>query len=331
MKRKHLLAGSIVLILLMIGILAILLSNDDNDITNMEEQMFDPEQHFHIREGAEGFPSPRELEKMINEGPTPEAQLVAYRLYSRYPPDSRPLSRDMRDLTNPWQIKYVPLPIMNDPRARSEDALKKMIDELVAQGKTREEIMEQLNEEARESPRFVFELNRHTVTANDELKAILVVTDSGGSPLSIDLMSAEMKSDGHFGNIGLGSVPYDQKGPGNYLFTWKAPSADKKYWGSLTLEVRARVPGIEDEVTLTQGFYSSPIAPARFTGNASERLEKGSLLIDVELDVERECRYSLHANLYSVIDDEPTHWASVDEILKPGRQVVSFKFFGKVF
>ncbi|MCB1320033.1 MAG: hypothetical protein KDK34_07260, partial [Leptospiraceae bacterium] len=117
----------------------------------------------------------------------------------------------------------------------------------------------------------------------------------------------------------------------NYLFTWKAPSADKKYWGSLTLEVRARVPGIEDEVTLTQGFYSSPIAPARFTGNASERLEKGSLLIDVELDVERECRYSLHANLYSVIDDQPTHWASVDEILKPGRQVVSFKFFGKVF
>ncbi|MCR9144011.1 MAG: hypothetical protein NXI24_17320 [bacterium] len=283
------------------------------------------------RSGDEGFLSPRDLEKLVNDGPSPKAMLEAYRLYSRYPPNSRPLDQGMKDLTEPWKIRNIPLPIMPDPRMRTEAALKKMLEELVASGKTREQAIEELTKRGEGAPRFVFELNKHTITADDKLVAKLSVTDADGVPVPAEILGAQLEGDETQGKPGLGSVDYTQIGAGGYEFTWSAPGANKKYWGSLTLKVRARVPGIDGETELVQSFYSSPIVPARFTGQFSERLDNGSLYIDATIDVERECQYNLHANLYSLQEDEPTHWVAADKVLQPGRQVVTFEFFGKIF
>lgn len=283
------------------------------------------------RSGEEGFMSPRDLERMMSEGPSPVAMLEAYRLYARYPPNSRPLDEGMKDLTQPWQIRNIPLPIMPDPRMRTESAIKAMVDELLASGKSREEVIAELEKRGKDAPRFLFELNKHTITADDTLVAKLSVTDADGVPVAIEVLGAQLESDEVSGQSGLGSVDYTQTGAGGYQFTWKAPGADKKYWGSLTLKVRAQVPGVNGETELMQSFYSSPIVPARFTGQFSERLENGSLYIDAIVDVDRECKYSMHANLYSLQEDEPTHWAAADPILQPGRQIVTFEFFGRIF
>lgn len=283
------------------------------------------------RSGDDGFLSPRELDRLVSEGPSPKAMLEAYRLYARYPPNSRPLDRDMKDLTDPWRIRNIPLPILPDPRMRTEAALKGMLEELVAAGKSREEAIEELQKRGEGAPRFVFELNKHTITADDQLVAKLSVTDSDGVPVTAEILGATLEGDEILGKPGLGSVEYSQIGAGGYQFTWRAPGQQKKYWGSLTLKVRARVTGIDGETELVQSFYSSPIVPARFTGQFSERLENGSLYIDTTVDVERECQYNLHANLYSLQEDEPTHWVAADVVLKPGRQIVSFQFFGKIF
>ncbi|MEQ9366494.1 MAG: hypothetical protein RIF32_19795 [Leptospirales bacterium] len=283
------------------------------------------------RGGDEGFLSPRELERLVSEGPSPKAMLEAYRLYSRYPPNSRPLDQDMKDLTEPWQIRNIPLPILPDPRMRTEAALKQMLEELVASGKSREEAIAELEKRGEGAPRFVFELNKHTITADDKLVAKLSVTDADGVAVPAEILGAQLEGDESLGKPGLGSVEYSQIGAGGYQFTWSAPGPNKKYWGSLTLKVRARVPGIDGETELVQSFYSSPIVPARFTGQFSERLDNGSLYIDATVDVQRECQYNLHANLYSLQEDEPTHWVAADAVLQPGRQIVTFEFFGKIF
>ncbi len=130
--------------------------------------------------GDEGFLSPRELERVMADGPSPKAMLETYRLYARYPPNSRPLERSMTDLTNPWQIQSVPLPILPDPRMRTEAALKQMLDELVASGKSREDAIAELEALGKGAPRFLFALNKHTVTADDTLIAQLSITDADG-------------------------------------------------------------------------------------------------------------------------------------------------------
>ncbi len=286
------------------------------------------------RTGDEGFLSPRELERLVERGPSPEAMLESYRSYAQYPPNSRPLRRDMTDLINPWQIKNLPLPILNDPNLRTEEQLRKYVEELAAGGKSKEEVLQELDKRAKGAPRFVFELNKHTVTSDDTLEARLSVLDANGGPVGgVEILGAQLEGDPNFGKPGLGSVEFKENAGGGYVFTWEAPSGDKKYWGNLTLKVRARVPGLEgdSEVELQQSFYSSPMVPARFTGQFTDRLENGSLYIDAVLDVSRECRYSLHANLFSIEADEPTHWAAVDKVLSPGRQIVTFEFFGKIF
>jgi hypothetical protein len=296
-----------------------------NDPGGLERRLFGDE-------GSEGFMSPRDLEELMSEGPTPKALYEAYRSYAQYPPNSRPLTREMKDMLEPWTIQNQPLPVMTDPQFRTEAAMREWAQKLEAQGKSRDEIMAELERRAKNAPRYKFDLPRHTITENETLTAFLNVTDAGGSPLAgVTILGAEIIGDVNFGSRGLGSAEYKEAGVGRYQFTWKPPSADKQYWGTLTLKVRARIPGLQDEAQIIDSFFSSPTAPARFTGQFSERLENGSLLIDVGVDVARECSYQIHGNLYSLDDNEPTHWAAAEVILKPGAQVATLTFFGKVF
>ena len=282
--------------------------------------------------GTKGFLSAGELERLIARGgPSPKARFEAYKSYARYPSNSRPLTAGMKDLTQPWVIKNVPLPIVADSRFATVRAFKQAIQELRNAGKSDEEIKAELQKKSRNAPRFVFQTNRHALTAGDELRAELTTTTADGAPLEPTILDARIIGDRRFGSKSLGSLSKEAKGKGVNVFTWKFPSADKKYWGQLEIQVRARIPGLNDEVILRQSVYGSPIAPATFTGNFQERLENGSLIIETELDVKRDCRYSLHANLYNQDTGEPTHWVSFDGALKPGRRIVKFTFFGKIF
>lgn len=331
--KKAILSLSIVSALLLVGIVIVLVSgrtDETEDVAGGENQA--PFNDLPAG-GEHGFPSTGELERLLARegGPTARAQYEAYRVYARYPDHSRPLKATMTDLTEPWRIKNVPLPIAADPRLRSESLLKQAIAALQALGRSEEEIRDELLRGSDRAPRYAFTLNRHTITEGDELEAELRVAGPDGGGLDVTVVSSRLVSDRRFGSLELGAVPYERTDAGRYLFRWKAPSDADKYWGSLNLIVKARIPGIDDEVDIQQSFFSSPAAPARFTGAFSERLVDGSLVIDAEIDVKRECRYALQANLFNADTDEPTHWVSSDETLKVGRRIVSFTFYGKIF
>jgi len=333
MKRSYIIGGLVAIAVIVT--LVLLYSGGSGKRGRLDSSPFGDSPIF--RRGSEGFLSPRELEKMLAKGSSPKGELEMYRTYSQYPHDSRPLTASMKDLTNPWFVEQVPLPIPA-PGAANEQEIKELVEKMQASGKSNEDIEKEIAKMIENQPAFQFVLNRHTVTEGDTLVATLKITKNG-SPIPYTISSAELESDPSQGLKGLGSIsfndngvaPDEKAGDGITTFSWKAPSADKKYWGTLTIKAKVNVRGAKDVAVVQQSFYSSPSAPAVFQNSFSERLQDGSLVIDIPIEVRRECRYSLQANLYSIDENEPTHWAVVQKVLDPGRQIVSFTFFGKIF
>ena len=76
-------------------------------------------------------------------------------------------------------------------------------------------------------------------------------------------------------------------------------------------------------------FFSSPQAPAKFTGKFQERLDKGSLIVQAEVQVRLAGNFRLEANLLAA-DGTPVAHARSETRLGGGVQWVEFLFFGKV-
>jgi len=299
---------------------------------------FTPFGRIVTRGGGEGFVTPAELERLLNRDPSPRAVLEAYRAYAHYPDFSRPLDKTMVDLLDPWKTSDEPMPLVDDPRLKNESSLRAHIAELKAAGKSDEDISKELQKYYEGLPRYQFSANRHTLTPGDELVVTLRVFDAGGARLEYTVTEAVIMGDPMMTRSVLGRPDYNDSGffpdsaanDGITTFSWKIPGEDKKYWGNLKMNVALRVRGAKDPVVITHNFFGSPLAPAFFTGQFSERLENGSLVIEAMLDVKRECKFVLQANLYSA-RGEPTHWATVNTVLEPGLRAVPFVFFGKIF
>ncbi len=89
---------------------------------------------FFLSEDKPLFLSPEEIEKLIKEkGLEDEVLNEIYKDYLRYPPDSRPLYKEMVDLIDPWKIEDQPLPVIINPKYKNETEMKKFIDEMMTQ------------------------------------------------------------------------------------------------------------------------------------------------------------------------------------------------------
>ena len=113
-----------------------------------------------------------------------------------------------------------------------------------------------------------------------------------------------------------------------YKITYRPRKDD---WGDMHLDVNFTIPGEKGGFThtLKTHFFSSPTAPARFTGIAGERIEDGSLIITADLNVRFKGRYTIEANLFN--EDGPVAYARKDARLNGGPQQVELKFFGRIF
>lgn len=290
------------------------------------------------RVGSQGFATPAELERMLNRNPSHRAMLEAYRVHAQYPDFSRPLDKSMVDLIDPWKHLDEPLPLVGDPALRTEGGVKKRIEELKKSGKSDADIEADLRKYYDTQPKYQFAANRHTLTFGDELIVTLRVTDTNGAKLPYTLGDAYILGDPLFTKSQLGSPDFNDNGispdqaadDGVTTFSWKIPGEDKKYWGNLKLVVQIKPKGAKDAIEVSHTFFASPISPAKFTDNFSERLENGSLVIDAVIDVKRECKFVFQANLYDYRGN-PTHWVTVNQVFEPGFRTVSFVFFGKIF
>lgn len=122
-------------------------------------------------------------------------------------------------------------------------------------------------------------------------------------------------------------VSFEEAGP-VLVASFAAPAGRLGGWaGDLLLRVEAEAAG--ERGTLVYAFVYTGEAPAAFTGAIRDRLENGSVVFDVGIDVRRPGRYRFVGR----IDDasgEPLALARFDGELAAGRVAVPLVLFGKI-
>ena len=246
----------------------------------------------------------------------------------QYPPESRPLSASQWDLLHPWTVDTPTLPL-------TPASWEQQVNSLVTSGAPHEEVASKFAL-ASSFPVYNFAVNKLMLAGTeDELVAILTVSPPQGSTTvpPFHVTKARLIGDANFGSPDAGSVPFYCETGANPVctFRWRAPAAEKRYWGAMKLQVTGSLEGKGDDYVAMLHFYSSPIVAGEFTGDFQERLVDGSLLIDVGVSVEKRMACSVSANLFSVDKEVPTHHFDRRMIVDPSMKTITFTFFGKIF
>ncbi len=252
-----------------------------------------------------------EMEKFVHgsESVTPLVLYTEYKLQYRYPPDSRPLTKKMEDLIHPFRITQESS-ILNPDISKGE---------IVAT--------------------YTWNSPSSMITGDQSFIAWLEVIDTKTKErIRPRIRSAEIYSDLTFGKklIGTadfndsGSAPDEKKGDNVYTFSWQPRIGEKLHWGELTMKVIFDAPNLK-EAEASLMFQSTPNPPANFRGTYTERLQDGSLILGVEIDVRKPGQFVIEGNLFDKQTGEAYHWVYVKPYLEAGPQVVDLKFFGTVF
>lgn len=247
-----------------------------------------------------------ELAELAKKSDVPFANvLVDFREWAQYPPDSRPLSASDVD-----QIRHekIELPLMPMP--------------IIEEGKPKEPVHS-----------CVLQAESHTVYEDQTHETQLRCQNlSNGKFVLADVRATKLtRTTGvmTFASPLPDIVKNDARSPISVSFFFRPRQSD---WGDMELTVDFSLP---DEKAshlhqLKTHFFSSPQAPAKFTGKFQERLEQGSLVIAAEVQVRLAGSYRIEANLLADNGDAVAHSRN-DVRLSGGTQWVDLLFFGKIF
>lgn len=253
-----------------------------------------------------GFDDPTaELAELAKKSDVPFGKvLMDFREWAQYPPDSRPLQ--MGDID---QIRHeiIELPMMPMP--------------IVEEGKPKEPVHS-----------CVLQAETHTAYEDQTHETQLRCQNlASGKFVLADIKAVKLTrtaASATFGSPPPDIVKNDAKTPVSISFFFRPRQSD---WGDMELTVDFTLP--DEKVSfvhqLKTHFFSSPQAPAKFTGKFQERLEKGSLIVATELQVRLAGSYRIEANLIAD-NGEPIATARADARLSGGTQWVDLQFFGKI-
>lgn len=301
------------MVAVLIGLAAYLLSSENPESKQSRNALdFEDRVHEGRRQSGSGAAaeilSPLEALKRAStiakaEVLTPRILLEEYKLHYRYPSSSRPLSRKMADLLDPYAVHPERLPLFEKPTPAPGD--------------------KPIYFYAWTAPTFMVTGSRPAVAT------LQVYEPDSDKPVSIQIQSASMHADPEFGSVRIGSATYSSDGTGRNVFSWEPDPSQRLHWGLVSLLARFKAPN--GRTFLVQmDFRSTPRPPAVFTGQFREQLRDGSLLIEAEMEVKTAGRYIIEANLFDE-DGLPMHWVYLREYLEPGRQQIKLLFFGLVF
>lgn len=253
-----------------------------------------------------GFDDPTaELAELAKKSDVPFGKvLMDFREWAQYPPDSRPLQAgDIDQIRHEIiELPMLPMPIVEEGKP------KEPVHSCVLQAETHTAYEDQTHEtqlrcQNLASGKFVLadikavKLTRTAATATFTAPPPDIVKNDAKTPVSISFFFRPRQSD----------------------------------WGDMELTVDFTLP--DEKVSfvhqLKTHFFSSPQAPAKFTGKFQERLEKGSLIVATELQVRLAGSYRIEANLIAD-NGEPIATARADARLSGGTQWVDLQFFGKI-
>ncbi|TGN11855.1 hypothetical protein [Leptospira ilyithenensis] len=263
-----------------------------------------------------GIPKPDfiGMEKLIqkSEVATPSVLFTEYQLYYRYPPESRPLTKKMVDLLDPFKVMQEKTPIFK-PDTEGE-----------IQGY------------------FSWHSSAYMVTEDKPAIAWLEVLDAKTDErVRPRILSAEIYSDSVYGEKLIGTADYNDSGSAPdresndhiYTFSWRPRGGEKLHGGELSMKVRFDAPSIKlKETEASFSFNSTPTIPAKFTGNYHEYVENGSLYIAAEIDIYKAGQYIIEGNLFDKETGTPYHWVYLRKYLERGTsQKIALPFFGAIF
>lgn len=237
--------------------------------------------------------------------------LQEYKTWAKYPPRSRPLREENADVIEPAMIH---MPARRIPfHAEGKAVLTDHHCQLQAQ--------------------------RHTIAEGEKgiITLFCATKEIGGvrSPLKIEKILLKGSDPSGEWNIGSQQIIAGDDGQngdqtaGDLIYTIQfTPS--RSDWGDIAVEtefliLNEKKPAL---VSMLTSFFSSPVAPAHFTGRVYEELKEGSLILSVELEVRIAGRYRVLGNLKG---PEGAIAYSKEEIrLEPGTRLVPLQFYGKI-
>ncbi len=238
-----------------------------------------------------------------------EQVIQDYSEWSIYPPDSRPLKTSHVDVLEP---RVIPVSVQEMPVLES--------------GKIKKS-----GYSCHMQPEY------HTVVEGQNLRIFLSCYITGTDKkqkISIETTKLEGRAGKNLfypPNLSGNDSGFEgDKSAGDliYTFLFRPRTTD---WGDMSFTVQFFINGesSKNKHSLTHHFFSSPIAPAKFTGKFSDRIEDGSMFVDVELQVIEPGNYTIEANLMTDTG-EPVGYARKDKKLNGGKQIVTLEYFGKV-
>lgn len=296
MNKKQLLLGASAILVLLISVFIYRSCAG----SSAEKKSQAEQQRLRMR----SFDDPsQELVMLAKNSDVPFSKVLAdFREWAQYPPDSRPLTAlDLDQLHfEKIELPLTPMPIVEDGK------LKEPMHSCVLQAESHTAYEDLVHET---------KLRCQNIASG---KAVM--PDVRAVKLTRTAASAT------FNTAPPEIVKNDN--PPHVSFLFKPRPQD---WGDMELTVDFALP---EEKTphlhqLKTHFFSSPQAPAKFTGKFQERLDQGSLIVQAELQVRLAGNYRLEANLLAA-DGTPVAHSRTDARLGGGTQWVEFLFFGKV-
>lgn len=248
-------------------------------------------------------------------GPT-EAEVQAFRKWridalkeaAKYPGYSKPLTPRHYDALTRVEPQVVRGNGKKETGPQAEDEL------IVQPGK--------LTYQAGEKPLMFVEVINAKSGAHSPLtvSAIMmrIVVNDGETPGSIGTMT--FRDDGLEGDEKAGDLRYTGTPLPSQLATLR---------GQIHVDVRAILPDGRERHVLSSFRYGSP--GARLTGQFSDYLEGGHLMLEAKVEVTKPGRYHLQAGLVGP-GGENTVWSQVaTELTQTGAQTMKLKFYGLAF
>jgi hypothetical protein len=240
---------------------------------------------------------------------------------NRFPPDSRPLTREMTDMIRPYSRHEYPMPIRRK----------------LGKG-------ERLEED--QAPFYLLTGPRYLLTRGDPLEARLEVYR--GNPagqeapekIPVEIVASQLFRFGQPQYTLLGKVPMNDEGAhgdergGDLVYGVAVNPGDLKelagYNGLLQLVVDFRVGSIEYIVRATLDFMLTSREPARYSGVFSEKLTPQGLEITAQVEVFQGGLYFLQGLLFDA-KNNPIGFSIARPTWEPGKHGATFSFFGLLF
>ncbi len=240
---------------------------------------------------------------------------------NRFPPDSRPLTRDMTDVLSPNRRQETPLPV-RVPGKRAE----------------------RLNDD--EVPYFLFTGNKHSISQGEPLEATIEFFRKRpdpsaqpdripaqqltcrlmrhGQPDFVPVVDVPLNDDGANGDEMAGDLVY------SVVFDPTSIDALRAYNGYIQLEAQFSLASVPQPVRAVLMFELAAVPPARFAGVLREELTADGLVIHMGVDVVRAGYYFVQGLLFDS-QGNPIGFAVHRETWQSGRQDAPLLFFGLLF